>query len=346
MKTFFLLLLLCANVSNVLGQHRYQQKKEITKVEADSTRTVEAPPYKGDVALNKILLKINEIQFEFPLKAVEICDSLLGIYPNDELIKIYKANSIFAKVDKVSKINDLIACSENEDNPIVLKVIINLLQITNNFVYTQKADDIATKLVLLRGNADDFYQRGEIRTDLEKFSSALLDYNRALELSFNHDNPKILQSIAFCHKAAGQYFEAIQSFNKILSTSDQKGNVIYNRGICKLELQDYRGAITDFDLAIISQNVPLSGYPYKPQILMQKARATIALKDYASAANYLVVVIKSTGPENDEFKSGAYNLLGIARYYLKQKEMACANWSKAGSLGSREAYDNIKAFCK
>lgn len=106
------------------------------------------------------------------------------------------------------------------------------------------------------------------------------------------------------------------------------------------------GAITDFDLASVIQSKPLSGYPYKPQILFQKAKASISLKDYVSAASYLVMAIKSASSENDEFKSEAYNLLGVARHYLKQKEAACANWSKAGELGSREAYENIVEFCK
>lgn len=346
MSKTLLFLLLFASVNYAVAQDKSKRVKTVNSLKADSVRTVVLPPYKGDIALDNTLGRIQTIMFQSPLQASEICDSLLVIYPDDELIKIYKINSVFAVENKSERISKLISFSDYENNPVILSAIINRLQITNDFVYTTKTDDIATKLILLRGDVDDYYLRGEIRVDLERFSSALLDYDRALELSFDHNNPKILQSIAFCYKAAGQYFEAIQSFNKALPTSDQKGNVIYNRGICKLELHDYRGAIADFDLAIISQSTPLTGYPYKPQILLQKARANIALKDYTNAVTYLVTAIKSAGPENDEFKSGAYNLLGIARHYLKQKEMACANWSKAGSLGSREAYDNIKLFCK
>ena len=246
MRYLFIFLILYTSIMCASGQHKHQQNGGSIESRSDSTRTVEAPPYKGNEALTAILFKINEMQFDTPLKAIEVCDSLLNIYPKDQLITIYKMNAVLFISNKERRTNLLTSYSISESNPVILELIVNLLHNTNDFTYTLKTDDLITKLISIRGNADDFYLRGEVRTDLGEFSDALLDYNHALELSFNHNNPMILQSIAFCHKAAGDYFEAIQGFNKILETSNQKGNVIYNRGICKLELHDYSGCYHGF----------------------------------------------------------------------------------------------------
>lgn len=346
MKSLLCVFLLLSIAFHATGQQKPHSIKSTKNTETTSIPIVEAPPYKGDVALNKTLLRINQITYDIPFKAIDICDSLLIIYPEDELIGIYKVNAISATEDKSVRVSRLIACVKNETNPTILDVIINRLQIANDLVYTEQAKVVSDKLVSLRGNATDYYLRGEIKVDLERFSDAQLDYNQALQLSYNHRNPKIVESIAFCYKAAGEYFEAIQGFNEVLGISKFKGNILYNRGICKLELQDFRGAIVDFDGAINVQNSSLTGYPYKQEILAQKARASIALKMYTSAANDLAYILNNSGSGNDKFKSEVYNLLGIARHYLKQKESACINWSKAGELGSHEAYDNIKQFCK
>lgn len=324
-------------------------KKTAKIFESDSVSTVQEPPYKGDVALDKVLGRINDINYIYPLRAIEICDSLLGIYSDDELIKIYKVNTITAIEDKETKIKKFIAYASEESNPNVLSTIISRLRFTDEAgfsVYIKESEHIATKLVTLRGNGDDFYIRGEIKSELEQYDAALLDYNKALSLISVRPKWEIRQSIAFLYKSSGKYFEAIQMFNQIAEEADFGRNIIFNRGKCKERLHDYIGAMADFNLALNTRNRFNSGFPYKEEILLEKARLHILLKDYDVAVNELISILKTTGPNNDGFKSQVYNMLGVSRYNLKQKEAACKNWSKAGGLGSRDAYDNIKRFCR
>lgn len=333
----------------VAGQQRSVAKKDVAKTEGYSVTTVESPPYKGDVALNRVILGILDNAEEHPLRPLAICDSLLGVYPGDELIEIYKVNAITMLPDKAVRIQKFVDFAGEESNPTVLSTIINRLNFIDESgfsAYCKEAESIATKLITLRGNGDDYYIRGEIETDLEQFDAALLDYNQALSLPFSRPHWEVRQSIAFLYKTTGKYFEAIQMFNQIVDVADMGRNVLFNRGLCKKELHDYVGAMADFDLALNTRNRFANGAPYREEIVLEKARLHLRLKKYNVAETELLSVLKTTGPGNDGFKAGVYNLLGIARYNLKQKAMACTNWSKAGGLGSREAYNNINLFCK
>ena len=331
-----------------IGQQKIN-KQTVKKFESDSAVTIQEPPYKGDIALDKVLGIINDINYIYPLRAIEICDSLLSIYSDDELIKIYKVNAITAIEDKEIKIKNFIAYASKESNPNVLSTIIGRLRFDDESgfsSYISESERIATKLITLRGNGDDFYKRGEIRSNLEQYDAALLDYSKALSLASTHRKWEVRQSIAFLYKSSGKYFEAVQIFNQIAEEADFGRNIIFNRGLCKQELHDYIGSMADFNLALNTRNRSNSGSPYKEEILLEKARLHILLKNYDVAVNELISILKTAGPNNDGFKSQVYDLLGVSRYNLKQKEAACNNWSKAGGLGSRDAYDNIKRFCK
>ena len=96
------------------------------------------------------------------------------------------------------------------------------------------------------------------------------------------------------------YRGAIQDYNKAIEINPQDASTYYNRGVTKGKLEDYRGAIQDFNKAI---------------------------------------------EINPQYATAYYNR-GVAKYRLNDKSGACLDWSKAGELGAMQAYDNIKQFCK
>ena len=115
------------------------------------------------------------------------------------------------------------------------------------------------------------------------------------------------------NKTAEHYFEqgnakdnlqdyrgAIEDYNKAIKINPQYAEAYYNRGNAKDDLEDYRGAIEDFNKAI--------------KIIPQDA--------------------------------GAFYNRGVAKYKLGDKSGACLDWSKAGELGEMKAYDLIKQYCK
>ena len=64
------------------------------------------------------------------------------------------------------------------------------------------------------------------------------------------------------------------------------------------------------------------------------------LKDYKGAIQDYTTAIE-LNPSNAE----AYNLRGIDKLILGQKDSGCLDLSKAGEMGYLEAYDDIKEFC-
>ncbi len=106
-----------------------------------------------------------------------------------------------------------------------------------------------------------------------------------------------------------------------------------NRGTCKAELGDYRGAIIDF-------NKSIEIYPYDEGVLSDRGICKNELKDYSGALRDFNRAIDF----NSKF-GVAYLGRGLSKLKLKQKDSACMDWSIAGSLGVETAYLAIKKYC-
>jgi tetratricopeptide (TPR) repeat protein len=123
------------------------------------------------------------------------------------------------------------------------------------------------------------------------------------------------------------------------------------RGECKLQLEDYRGALNDFELAL-KENVEQS----KPNIYNFIAETKLYLKDYLGAINEVNKCIQINGgntmhivdgilEKNNYYLSRAYLIRGLANHLINKVESACVDWSKSGELGEAEAYIYIKKYC-
>ena len=107
----------------------------------------------------------------------------------------------------------------------------------------------------------------------------------------------------------------------------------YESGISKLSLQDYRGAIQDFNKAIKLN-------PNDVEAFYGRGLSKDSLEDYKGAIEDLNKAIE-LDPKYVEAFSGR----GIAKISLGQKSSGCLDLSKAGELGMSEAYDLIKKLC-
>lgn len=59
---------------------------------------------------------------------------------------------------------------------------------------------------------------------------------------------------------------------------------------------------------------------------------------------FLVLTLLKIGVSFGQTADAYYNR-GNAKYDSQDMNGACLDWRKAGELGSREAYDNIKKYC-
>lgn len=98
-------------------------------------------------------------------------------------------------------------------------------------------------------------------------------------------------------------------------------------------LEDYHGAIKEFNLAIKSD-------PQQPYSYYLRGRSKAILKDHRGA----ILDFNKTLQLNPEF-GDAYLDRGLNKILIGEKQSGCLDLSKAGELGITQAYDAIKEAC-
>lgn len=228
---------------------------------------------------------------------------------------------------------------------------------------TELAIQILDSLIIKNPIIPYYEKRAFFKTEIGDFKGALSDYNYVFE-NTKEPSGSLYWSIAWCNSKLGNYFESIQSYNKVIEIRKKqyKENPKYvnldkaymNRGNCKIELKDYRGALMDFNNAIlVCDNAP---YPSISDLYNCKGKAQVLLKEYDKA---LITLNKSIELNQNDVLSNktgrldvdnstlaeSYYYRGIAYFYLKDLENACKDWSKAGELGAKHAYKDIQKHC-
>ena len=133
----------------------------------------------------------------------------------------------------------------------------------------------------------------------------------------------------------GDFSGAVEDFGKAIEINPQYSDAYNNRGFVRYEkLSDFIGAINDFDTAI-----GLS--PAEPDIYYNRGNAKTLAGNYESAIiDYdRALQIK---PDYGE----AYFNKGIALLKLKKVVPACLNWDKALELGAARAAKLIQMYCR
>jgi tetratricopeptide (TPR) repeat protein len=112
-----------------------------------------------------------------------------------------------------------------------------------------------------------------------------------------------------------------------------KSETLLDKGNEKFILNDYKGAIQDFTVAVKLN-------PNNALIYDSRGHAKFHLEDYAGAIDDFTMALKIKP------KGIFYSNRGMAKYLMNDKAGACLDWSKAGELGDMEAYDMIKKYCR
>jgi tetratricopeptide (TPR) repeat protein len=134
------------------------------------------------------------------------------------------------------------------------------------------------------------------------------------------------------------YWGAIQDFNKAIAVEPAASvesylMTHYALGNAKMALKDFLGAMEDFNKVIELR-------PYEIGALSGRGSAKLNLEDYKGALQDFNNVI-GLNPNN----SFSYYKRGIAKHHLKDDEGACSDWSRAGELGYASAYIMIEEYC-
>lgn len=163
---------------------------------------------------------------------------------------------------------------------------------------------------------------------------------RENEKKLNESNIKVHQAKIKYNN--GNYAEAEKLYNEAIQIDPFNPYAYYARGHHKkYNLKEYPGAIADYTSSIkIFES--LKGYQITfLDCYIERADAKNNLKDYFGAVDDYNSAIKM---------NPSINFLYLERGFIKynslnDKNGACADWSKAGELGKREAYDYIQMYC-
>lgn len=215
---------------------------------------------------------------------------------------------------------------------------------TNNFSLAEI--DFSMVLQLNPENEIAYYNRGYCRLRIENYPGAVEDFTHTIERDnenyeafYNRGNA--LKAIADDIKsrenlesARRVYAQALDDLNFALSHDRKEPRYLRARAQIKMGLDDIRGAIQDFDLAIKFTKGNVPGY------IAERAQAYIELKDFFEALDDVNKLIELT-PRNPQ----GYMFRAAVKVQIGDERGACLDWSRAGELGEISAYTYIRDHC-
>ncbi|MDI6726198.1 MAG: tetratricopeptide repeat protein [Smithellaceae bacterium] len=108
------------------------------------------------------------------------------------------------------------------------------------------------------GDAGGYNLRGSARDGLGDYPGAAADFRKAIDLGFSLIQPRVKLSLVMSRM--GNPAQALAIAETILQIEPENSDALEARGYARLELKDYRGAITDYSKAIDKN--PLSPESY------------------------------------------------------------------------------------
>lgn len=115
----------------------------------------------------------------------------------------------------------------------------------------------------------------------------------------------------------------------------------YYRGVSKCQLEDFKGAVTDFNQFVrwaYGQKEKLNDFP---SVYYNRAYCYGRLHKYNSSLKDINMYISLVKKDPQ-----GYFMRGIAEQQLNLKEKACQDLRKAGEMGIEKAYEIIKDYCQ
>ena len=197
---------------------------------------------------------------------------------------------------------------------------------------------LSCEIISIAQTSDVYMRRGAAKANSDDFMGAISEYSKAIELNPNEASPYFGRG--GMKNSLKDYYGAISDYNIAIKIDPTFTGAYINRAESKSALGDYRGSILDFNKAIELIPNTESIMPYFGMAYNGRGIAKTNLGDYKGAISDFNNVIDD-GPE----WAWPYFCRGNAKFKLNNKKEACLDWSKAGELGYKEAYETIRKFC-
>lgn len=219
----------------------------------------------------------------------------------------------------------LIIDEDYEANFIIAKIALDKSDYQTSLYHLDKSISLNPKFI------DGFLNRAYVFYQIGEYEKSLADYTKAYEL--NPQNSVPLTNIGFIYGLIGQNDKAIEYYTKAISVNPEDFNAYYNRANEFLMKRKNQEALNDL----------LSAYEFNQNnidLLFLIAETREKMKDYQNAFNDYSKIIFI-----DSLNSKAYYQRGLVNIVLKREKSACEDFTKAGSLGYFDAYEQIRKYC-
>lgn len=203
----------------------------------------------------------------------------------------------------------------------------------------EELNDLAGALIdyniYIKNNLDPgfvYRLRSSVKFDLDDFKGALLDLDKYISSSDFKETGEKSNTYAFkgiIQRRLEDIKGALEAFELAIKSNDSKddfGRLFYERGLCKLDLEDYSDAISDFDTAESKE--------FKEEVLYHmRAFAYYNKDDYSNAISDLDKAINL-----DSSESEFYSLRGDAKYSSDDNLGAQLDYTKALELNPKDGH--------
>ncbi len=183
-------------------------------------------------------------------------------------------------------------------------------------------------------SANVYVSRGAMYQNLQQYDKADADYKMAEQKGVK--NELLFYNWGLMKLLVKDYPKAKACFDKVIEKVPNEAgiaNIYFQRGYCKKNIGDLKGALVDFDIAIQKDTAQYAAYAHR-------AYCEIAKKEFVKA--------KADAEKSISlFSDYAYGFLmrGQAKVSLKETDY-CEDFTRAQDLGADEAEEAKKLYCK
>lgn len=210
-------------------------------------------------------------------------------------------------------------------------IFISTLILISSNIYGQALSEVKDEYIKLIKSSQE-------KTKNKDVNGAISDYSRMIEISTS-DMPRDVKSYPYFMRANGKvilndYKGAISDYDKALEFDPLNAEAYFFRANAKRTIDDFSGAIDDFNKLILIE-------PKNSDAYFFRGLCKRALKDFNGAVEDYDKAIEIE-PKN----ANAYYERGLIKINAKYNEAGCLDLSIASELGNEDAEKKIKIYCK
>ncbi|UII20571.1 tetratricopeptide repeat protein [Fulvivirga ligni] len=187
-------------------------------------------------------------------------------------------------------------------------------------------------------SAELFWRRGNLYARNQNYQQSINDLTRSIEIDSTFNGGYAYWDRAISKERLEDYEGALLDFDKAVEQSPEKTNFLYFRGSLRYRLNDIEGSLSDLNKAIELWDRYTHAKLLRAYIYTKKGLYNNALEDYDSIS-FTPNQIKNQSYDEDIYYRG------ICRFESGNIEGACEDWNSI-SLNYELALKKLELNCK